>query len=226
MRGDCRRDVDITRSTGAGRDRVVSDASAMVQGQVRWVACTESSCGAGGRDGCVRRECRRDVAGTGSTGAGRDRVVSDGVEKFQRHLHWVACTESSCGAGGGDGWVRGECRRDVDITRSTEAGLERVAWMPQRSFKGTCAGWRARKAAVARAGAMGGCVASVGVTRTLRAAPRSRRFRCRSDGSEARLAQSGQFAMEIQFSLERAQMRVEYTPNRKRVTTSGGRVSA
>ena len=126
MRGECRRDVDITRSTGAGRDRVVSDASAMVQGHVRWVACTESSCGAGGRDGCMRRECIHDVAGTGSTGAGRDRVVSDAVAKFQRQLRWVACTESSCGGGGGDGRVRGEHRHDVDITRSTGAGRDRV----------------------------------------------------------------------------------------------------
>ena len=68
--------------------------------------------------------------------------------------------------------MRRECRRDVENTRSTEKGLERVVWMPQRSFKGSCARWRARKAAVARAGAMGGCVASVGVTRTLRAARR------------------------------------------------------
>ena len=52
----------------------------------------------------------------------------------QKHVRWVACTESSCGAGGRDGCVRRECRRDVDITRSTEAGRERVAWMPQRSF--------------------------------------------------------------------------------------------
>jgi hypothetical protein len=126
MRGECRRDVDITRSTGAGRDRVVSDALAMVQGHMRWVACTESRCGAGARDGYMRRECRCDVAGTGSTAAGRDRVVSDVVAKFQMHLHWVACTESSCGACGRDGWVCGGRRHAVDITRSTGAGRDRV----------------------------------------------------------------------------------------------------
>jgi hypothetical protein len=35
--------------------------------------------------------------------------------------------------------------------------------MPERRFRGTCAGWRAREAAIARAGAMSTCVASAGV---------------------------------------------------------------
>ena len=142
------------------------------RGTCAGLACTDSSYAEGGCHGGMRGECRRDVDITRSTGAGRDRVVSDASAMVQGQVRWVACTESSCGAGGRDGCMRRECRRDVENTRSTEKGLERVVWMPQRSFKGSCARWRARKAAVARAGAMGGCVASVGVTRTLRAARR------------------------------------------------------
>ena len=40
-------------------------------------------------------------------------------------MRWVACTEHSPGAGGGDGGMGGECRRGVHITRSTEVGLDR-----------------------------------------------------------------------------------------------------
>jgi hypothetical protein len=65
------------RSTDAGRSRVVSDARATIQRHVRWVACTESSYGEGGRDVCMRGECRRDAHITFSTDAGRSRVVFD-----------------------------------------------------------------------------------------------------------------------------------------------------
>jgi hypothetical protein len=84
----------------------------------------ESICGAGGRDGLVRSERRRDTVVTRSADAGLDRGVLDAAAMFQRHLRWVACTESSYGAGGRDGRVRGERRRDTDVTRSTEAGRD------------------------------------------------------------------------------------------------------
>ena len=40
-------------------------------------ACTESSCREGGRDVCMRGECRRDAHITFSTDAGRSRVGFD-----------------------------------------------------------------------------------------------------------------------------------------------------
>ncbi len=72
----------------------------------------------------MRGERRRDTDVSRSTEAGRDRVVFDAAGMFQRHVRWVACMESSRGAGGDDVCMRGECRHDVDITRSTEAGRD------------------------------------------------------------------------------------------------------
>jgi hypothetical protein len=52
-------------------------AAATAQRHVRWVACTASSCCEGGRDVCVRGECKCDADGICSTEPGRDRVVFD-----------------------------------------------------------------------------------------------------------------------------------------------------
>ena len=91
---------------------------------MRWVACTESSYGEGGRDVRVRGERRRDTDVTRCADADLDRGVLDAAAMFQRHVRWLACTESSCGAGGRDVCMLGERRRDTDVTRSTEASRD------------------------------------------------------------------------------------------------------
>ena len=95
----------------------------------------------------------------------------------QKHVRWVACTESSCCEGGRDVSMRGECKCDADGIRSTEAGRGRgvfdaratiqrhVRWVAHRQQIS------AQTAAMPRAGAMGECVAIAGVMWTSRAAP-------------------------------------------------------
>jgi hypothetical protein len=96
------------------------------QGHVRWVACTVSSCGEGGRDVRVHGERRRDTDDTRCADAGLDRGVLDAAAMFQRNVHWLACTESSCADGGRNVCMLGERRHwhDTDVTRSTEASRD------------------------------------------------------------------------------------------------------
>ena len=153
------------------------NAAATAQKHVRWVACTESSCCEGGRDVSMRGECKCDAGGIRSTEPGRVRVVFDARATIQRHVRWVACTGSSYCEGGRNEYMRGECRRGVDIMRSTEAGRGRgvfdaratiqrhVRWVAHRQQLS------AQTAAMPRAGAMGECVAIAGVMWTSRAAP-------------------------------------------------------
>ena len=64
------------------------NAAATAQKHVRWVACTESSCCEGGRDVCMRGECRHGTGITDSTQAGRDPVVFDAAATIPRRVRW------------------------------------------------------------------------------------------------------------------------------------------